>query len=151
MLDEPTQINPSNSGIFSDRKIFIKYSLDINAHTDSRIRWNTFRHSIIYGEDDLRDAILYRWLCYCELERNRSLSILNSIKIGIGGTYDITGKQLLIEDYDNYPHNVIMRIPNNDINPWDFDDLYDLIDAFIKLCNHYTHSHACNAEIIIKL
>ena len=118
----------------------LRFRLDRDAPTDFKKRWKKFKRDCENGNNE---QIVEHWKGYCKLEQNRILPYLDRIEGGIGGNNNTIHKQIrfrfgtwrTLGIYDDA--DIVMdRIENTTTERWTYEELDDLVDAFIKTANN---------------
>ena len=118
----------------------LRFRLDGDAPTDFKKRWKKFKRDCENGHNK---QIVEHWKGYCKLEQNRILPYLDRIEGGIGGNNNTIHKQIrfrfgtwrTLGIYDDA--DIVMdRIENTTTERWTYEELDDLVDAFIKTANN---------------
>ena len=113
------------------------FRIDANAPPDYMKRWKTFKQKCESGENEL---IVEQIKGYCKLKQNKNLPYLNRCEGGMGGNNNVIHKQIRFRqdrgenDYRYLKDNAIIidRVYNTETEKWTYDELDDLIYAFIK-------------------
>ena len=119
----------------------LRFRLDGDAPPEFKKRWKKFKQDCEYGANK---QLVEQWKSYCKLEQNRILPYLDRVEGGIGGNDNTLHKQIrfrcvlptwrqlgIFNDND-----IIMdRIENTTTEKWTYEELDDLIYAFIKTAN----------------
>jgi len=117
------------------------FRIDKDAPPDYMKRWKTFKQKCESGENEL---IVEQIKGYCKLKQNKNLPYLNRKEGGMGGNNNIIHKQVRFRDYNlwsklpKYIDNdiIIDMVYNTETEKWTYDELDDLIYAFIKTANY---------------
>jgi hypothetical protein len=117
------------------------FRIDANAPPDYMKRWKTFKQKCESGENEL---IVEQIKGYCKLKQNKNLPYLNRKEGGMGGGDNKINKQVRFRDYKlwsklpKYIDNdiIIDRVYNTETEKWTYDELDDLIYAFIKTARY---------------
>lgn len=112
------------------------FCIDDDAPEEYIKRWNEFKLKCESGKNK---HIVEQIKEYCKLETNKALSYLNSMEGGMGGDNNTIHKQLrfrnsIVGINDN--HIIFDQVMNTNIEKWTYDELDDLIFAFIKTANY---------------
>ena len=117
------------------------FRIDTDAPSDYMNRWKTFKQKCESGENEY---IVEQIKGYCKLEKNKNLPYLNRCEGGMGGNNNVIHKQIRFRqirgknDYRYLKDNAIIidRVYNTETEKWTYDELDDLIYAFIKTANY---------------
>jgi hypothetical protein len=146
--------------------VFIRFTLDSNASADSIKYWDSFRYELFryYNNETgpiatrwrgiTQKRLLNRWRKLCLLDSNKQLPVLEDTEGGLG-----TNKQIRLilpnkesEEYDSGIKGEIrmLVVDGSDISSetWSLEEIKDLMNAFVKLCDFYNFCK-CQPEIII--
>lgn len=124
----------------------LRFSIDKNAPTEFMARWKKFKTKCETGNNkQIVEQIKY----YCKLEQNKNLPYLNRSEGGLGGDNNLINKQIRFR----YNHSILSKslkyndndiildqIYNTDIEKWTYDELDDLIYAFVKTANYHVNA-----------
>ena len=146
--------------------VFIRFTLDSSASADSVRYWDSFRYELfgfynnVKGPVDTRwrgitqKKLLTRWRKLCSLDSNKQLAVLEDIEGGLGANKQI---RLILPDKESEEYDcgikgeIRMLVTDaSDISgeKWSFEEIKDLINAFVKLCDFYNFCK-CKPEIIL--
>ena len=122
----------------------LRFKIDADAPKKYLDRWNLLKQQCEYGFAGLKH-IVNLWTTECKLERNKELPYLNRSEGGIGGDNNLINKQIRfrgIVDIASFkwcikPDNdiVMSEIYSTETEKWTYEELNDLIKAFIKMAN----------------
>lgn len=93
---------------------------------------------------------------YCKLAINKNLPILNRCKGSLGEDNNLLNKQIRYNmsfNSSNIDYEIKLNVLNsNDISgeKWTYEELNDIMRAFIKLCNEYIKYKCVNGYIKLK-
>jgi hypothetical protein len=133
-------------------EVFLQFELDADAHP---IPTDIWKRILRYPIDE--ENILDLWRGYCELNSNRSLPELNRIEGGLGGDNNKTDKQVRFDEYTdrklpsakNDTIKIIIRDSDDGLNRWSIEELADLVQAFVRTCNHIIEANSYVTGAII--
>ena len=86
---------------------------------------------------------------YCKLNANRILPYLDKEEGGLGGNDNLNNKQIRFRIYysDNDNDIILNKIESTDNEKWTYDELDDLLSAFIKTANSNIKANYVNGRI----
>ena len=134
----------------------LRFFIDKDAPKEYIKRWKEFKKKCESGKNK---HIVDQIKSYCKLENNKNLPYLNNSEGGMGGNNNMIHKQIRFRDrvlfsmiyqnYENYEDNDIMfdQIFFTDTEHWTYEELDDLIYAFIKTSNYNIKSDCVNGCI----
>ena len=122
------------------------FRIDKDAPKEFVKRWQEFKLKCEGGENK---HIVEQIKDYCKLEKNKKLPYLNRSEGGMGGDENLLHKQIRFRhifmgqklngiDISNYNDDDIVfnEIISTDSDKWTYEELDDLIYAFIKTSNY---------------
>jgi len=87
----------------------------------------------------------------CKLDVNKYLPILNKTEGGLGGSNNRMNKQIRyranFKTYLDNKSDIIFDVYNSDIDKWTYEELDDIVLAFLKVCNFYMGTECVNGSI----
>lgn len=118
----------------------LRFRIDPYAPKPWMDRWKQFKNACESGERTVYD-IVKQWKSNCRLNSNNNIPLLNRSEGGIGGNNNKIHKQIRFRNY--FPRDLTKRdndivmdqIYNTETEKWTYDELDDLICAFIKTAN----------------
>jgi hypothetical protein len=126
------------------------FSIDIDAPVHCANLWKELKFKCETG-DNL--DVVETTKKYCKLECNKLLQYLDRLEGGMGGNNNITDKQIRFRMdsnvYDKNDNDIVLGEIDCDTNgnKWSYQELDDLICAFIKTANHYVKAECVNGYI----
>lgn len=126
------------------------FNIDYNAPKKYKEKWNEFKLKCESGNNEY---IVERMKHYCRLETNKNLPYLDRVEGGLGGNNNVIHKQIRFRSgsYSSYSkeYTTIMldQIISTDIEKWTYNELDDLIYAFIKTANYYMNEECVEGYI----
>jgi len=129
----------------------LRFYIDKDAPSEYMKRWNDFKTKCENGENKQTVEQLKN---YCKLTVNRDLPYLERAEGGLGGSDNLVNKQIrfrhnrisfgkLSDDNDI----ILNEIISTDNEKWTYDELDDLLRAFIKTANFYVQADCVNGHI----
>tara|TARA_Y100001958_G_C21158743_1_gene493154 strand:- start:685 stop:1122 length:438 start_codon:yes stop_codon:yes gene_type:complete len=117
------------------------FRIDNDAPKEFMDKWNDFKLKCETGDNE---HIVRQIKENCQLEQNKNLPYLKRKEGGLGGDDNHTNKQIRFRDYElwsqlpKYIDNDIIfdQIINTEKEIWTYEELDDLIYAFIKTANY---------------
>ena len=118
----------------------LRFYIDKDAPSEYMIRWNEFKTICENGENK---HIVEQLKSYCKLNINRDLPYLKKEEGGLGGNDNLANKQIRFREYwgdNDYRYKrdndiILHKITSTDNEKWTYDELDDLLRAFIKTAN----------------
>jgi hypothetical protein len=117
----------------------LRFYIDKDAPSNYMKRWNCFKTKCENGENK---QIVEQVKSYCKLIVNRDLPYLERAEGGLGGGNNLTNKQIrfrqsqiCLGNYSNDNDIILHEIISTDNEKWTYDELDDLLYAFIKTAN----------------
>jgi len=126
------------------------FSINTDAPVDYLNRWKELKYKCETGDNE---DIVENIKGYCKLECNENLPYLNRSEGGLGGGNNSTNKQIrfrtdIIEEYKKDNDIVLEDIDcDTTMNKWTYQELDDLIYAFIKSANKYVKAECVTGYI----
>lgn len=129
----------------------LRFSIDKDAHPNYMKRWLDFKNKCEGGSGENKHIVEHIKKS-CLLQENKELPYLNRIEGGIGGNDNNTNKQiifrikkpwmsLILWKYDN---DILMdQIYCTETEKWTYEEISDLLSAFIKVSENYLESEKC--------
>jgi len=128
------------------------FRIDNDAPEEFMDKWKDFKVKCETGDNE---NIVHQIKENCKLEQNKVLPYLNRKEGGLGGDDNTVNKQIRFRDYENWSQ--IPRYVDNDIifdeiintekEIWTYEELDDLIYAFIKTANYNVEAECVNGVI----
>ncbi len=126
----------------------LRFSIDMNAPLEVKKKWTDFKHaceSYNYKEQQqFKIYIVEQVKFHCKLNTNKELPFLKRCEGGFGGNNNSENKQIRFRsyfengDYKKRDNDIILdHISNTDKEKWSYDELDDLIRAFIKTITYH--------------
>ena len=130
----------------------LRFKIDKDAPPEYMKRWKGFKNKCEHGENK---NIIEQWIYNCKLESNRQLPYLDRFEGGIGGNNNNINKQIRFRNGSygyKYPRLydediLIDEIINTNEEKWTYEELDDLIYAFIKTSNYHVQGEYVNGYI----
>jgi len=129
----------------------LRFFIDKNAPSEYMKRWDKFKTKCENGDNK---HIVKTLKVYCKLTVNRELPYLERAEGGLGGNNNLLNKQI------RFRHNqisfvkisddndiILNEIISTDNEKWTYDELDDLLRAFIKTANFYVQADCVNGYI----
>lgn len=126
------------------------FCIDDDAPEEYIKRWNEFKLKCESGKNK---HIVEQIKEYCKLETNKALPYLNRMEGGIGGDNNMTHKQLRFRNsiFGIKGNDIIFdQVINTDTEKWTYDELDDIIYAFIKTANYNVNADCVRGYIEMK-
>ena len=123
------------------------FNIDKNAPSECMERWNKFKNECENGENK---NIVEQLKSYCKLTINRDLPYLVRCEGGLGGNDNSENKQVRFrkKKYNCSDNNIVLHeITSTDNEKWTYDELDDLLRAFIKTANFNVNADCVNGHI----
>jgi hypothetical protein len=131
----------------------LRIFMDKNSPSEFMKRWDKFKTKCENGDNK---QIVKKLKTYCKLEINRELPYLERAEGGLGGNDNLTNKQIRFrkhkisfgkpsDDNDIILHEII----STKNEKWTYDELDDLLSAFIKTANFFVKADCVNGYIAI--
>ena len=129
----------------------LRISIDKDAPPDYMKRWLDFKNKCEGGGGENKH-IVERIKQSCSLQENKNLPYLNRSEGGMGGNNNSINKQIRFRrkkpwmsyclwQYDN---DILMdQIYCTDTEKWTYEEISDLLSAFIKVSENYIGSEGC--------
>ena len=128
----------------------LRFSIDKDAPPDYMKRWLDFKNKCEGGENR---HIVEHIKESCSLQENKNLPYLNRSEGGMGGNNNSINKQIRFREkmllemscclwqYDN---DIVMdQIYCTETEKWTYEEMGDLLSAFIKVSGYYVKSDGC--------
>ena len=130
----------------------LRFKIDNDAPPKYMERWEEFKYKCEHGENK---NIIEQWIYNCKLESNKKLPYLDRYEGGIGGDNNNINKQIRFrigrfgDEYPRlYDEDILMdQIINTNKEKWTYEELDDLICAFVKISNYYVQTDCVNGCI----
>ena len=142
---------------------YLRFKLDNDAPNEYVERWTELKSDCEYGESGPSEPgpnklILEVVKAHCILEQNKELPYLNRTEGGLGGGNNKINKQIRFRHNHNYPKDFIMpndrdndivfkEITNTDTEQWTYEELDDLLFAFVKTANEIVEAECVTGVI----
>ena len=126
------------------------FCIDDDAPEEYIKRWNEFKLKCESGKNK---HIVEQIKEYCKLETNKALPYLNRMEGGMGGDNNMIHKQLRFRNsiYGIKGNDIIFdQVINTDTEKWTYDELDDIIYAFIKTANYNVNADCVRGYIEMK-
>jgi len=123
------------------------FCIDDDAPEEYIKRWNEFKLKCESGKNK---HIVEQIKEYCKLETNKAMPYLNRMEGGIGGDNNMIHKQLRFRNsiFGIKGNDIIFdQVINTDTEKWTYDELDDVIYAFIKTANYNVKDHCVSGYI----
>ena len=129
----------------------LRISIDKDAHPDYMKRWSDFKNKCEGGGGENKH-IVERIKQSCSLQQNKNLPYLNCIEGGMGGNNSSINKQFLFRTKKpwmssflwKYDNDILMdQIYCTETEKWTYEEISDLLSAFIKVSGNYIGSEGC--------
>ena len=129
----------------------LRISIDKDAPPDYMKRWLDFKNKCEGGGGENKH-IVERIKQSCSLQENKNLPYLNRSEGGMGGNNNSINKQIRFRrkkpwmsyclwQYDN---DILMdQIYCTEMEKWTYEEISDLLSAFIKVSENYIGSEGC--------
>jgi len=114
------------------------FRIDTDAPTEYMKRWKAFKLSC---EEGGKEKIVEQIKFYCKLENTKKLPYLDRAEGGMGGGNNTIHKQLRFRkkkwcSVPRYVDDIIIdQIYSTELEKWTYDELDDIIYAFIQMAN----------------
>ena len=131
----------------------LRFKIDNDAPPEYMKRWKEFKNKCENGDNK---NIVEQWIYNCKLESNRQLPYLDRCEGGIGGNNNNINKQIRFRmgkwgdnDPRLFDEDILLLIENNKVSveKWTYEELDDLIYAFIKTSNYHVQAECVNGCI----
>tara|TARA_B100001059_G_C17671425_1_gene494730 strand:+ start:453 stop:902 length:450 start_codon:yes stop_codon:yes gene_type:complete len=123
----------------------LRFSIDNDAPNDFMKRWLDFKNKCESGENR---HIVEHVKELCLLQVNKDLPYLDRCEGGMGGNDNTLNKQirfrngpLIPSQYDN--DIVLDEICSTEMEKWKYEEINDLLFAFIKVSEYYIEGRDC--------
>lgn len=130
----------------------LRFYIDNNAPPEYMERWMDLKIKCENGDNK---HIVEQLQSYCKLNTNKDLPYLNRAEGGLGGNDNLSNKQIRFRsnwgknDYKYKKDNdiILHEIISADNERWTYDELDDLLRAFIKTANFNIKADCINGCI----
>ncbi len=129
----------------------LRIYIDKDAPSEYMRRWTDFKTKCENGENK---HIVEQIKSYCKLTANRDLPYLERSEGGLGGNNNLANKQIRFRIHNislgrySKDNDIILdQITSSDNEKWTYDELDDLLRAFIKTANFNVYSNCVNGCI----
>ena len=130
----------------------LRFYIDKDYSSESMNRWNEFKSKCENGKNK---HIAEQLKSYCKLNVNRDLPYLKRTEGGLGGNNNLVNKQIRFRDYwgdNDYRYKrdndiILHEITSTDNEKWTYDELDDLLRAFIKVAKFNVKEDCINGCI----
>jgi hypothetical protein len=126
----------------------LRFYIDKDVPKEYIKRWSDFK---LKCESGVNIIIVEQIKSYCKLKMNQNIPYLNRAEGGIGGDNNIINKQIRFRDNisSKYIDDDIIfeQIVSTETEKWTYEELDDLIRAFIKVCNNVVQTECVNGCI----
>lgn len=131
----------------------LRFSIDKDSPRDYMERWFVFKKYCESGKSGKNQLVVERIKEKCQLPLIKGLSYLNRSEGGIGGDNNQKNKQIRFRDgfmytqkhmewqYDN--DIVLDQICSTETEQWTYEEMNDLLSAFIKVSEYYVNYEGC--------
>ncbi len=120
----------------------LRFRIENDAPNNYMKRWQDFKYICENGNNK---HIVEQIKEKCKLIQNKNLPYLNRAEGGMGGNDNIKNKQMRfrIDNYLSKMDNdiVIDEIYNTKYEKWTYDELDDIISAFIEVADDYVNTN----------
>jgi hypothetical protein len=126
------------------------FCIDDDAPEEYIKRWNEFKLKCESGKNK---HIVEQIKEYCKLETNKAMPYLNRMEGGMGGDNNMIHKQLRFRNsiFGIKGNDIIFdQVINTDTEKWTYDELDDVIYAFIKTANYNVKADCVRGYIEMK-
>ena len=126
------------------------FCIDDDAPEEYIKRWNEFKLKCESGKNK---HIVEQIKEYCKLETNKAMPYLNRMEGGMGGDNNMIHKQLRFRNsiFGIKGNDIIFdQVINTDTEKWTYDELDDIIYAFIKTANYNVNADCVRGYIEMK-
>lgn len=130
----------------------LRFSIDKDAPPDYMKRWLDFKIKCEGGGGENRHIIEHIKES-CSLQENKILPYLNRSEGGMGGDNNRINKQIRFREkvfFDmsyslwQYDNDIVMdQIYSTETEKWTYEEISDLLSAFIKVSAYYVKSEGC--------
>lgn len=133
-------INITDMNILDSYEHTLRFRLDTDAPQDYMKRWENLKQECENHKRN-NNTFFQHWKQKCSLLSNINLPILDRVEGGLGGNNNTVDKQLRFRSgFGNSvvikDHDIVMNIYNSDTEKWTYEELDDLINAFVKTANY---------------
>ena len=124
----------------------LRFSIDKDAPRDYMKRWRELKHKCEYGENKY---IIEEIKNCCLLKENKELPYLQRQEGGLGGKDNIVNKQIrfrnsLFSEPWQLDNDIVMdEINNTEFEKWKYEEINDLLYAFMKVAAKHIQSKNC--------
>ena len=130
----------------------LRFYIDKDYSSESMNRWNELKSKCENGKNK---HIAEQLKSYCKLNVNRDLPYLKRTEGGLGGNNNLVNKQIRFRDYwgdNDYRYKrdndiILHEITSTDNEKWTYDELDDLLRAFIKVAKFNVKEDCINGCI----
>ena len=129
----------------------LKFYIDKDAPSECMNRWTDLKTKCENGKNK---QIVEHLKSYCKLAVNKDLPYLERAEGGLGGNDNLVNKQIRFRihnislgRYSNDNDIILNNITSTDNEKWTYDQLDDLLYAFIKTANFNVNSECVNGYI----
>ena len=129
----------------------LRISIDKDAPPDYMKRWLDFKNKCEGGGGENKH-IVERIKQSCSLQENKNLPYLNRSEGGMGGNNNSINKQIRFRRKEpwmsyclwQYDNDILMdQIYCTETEKWTYEEISDLLSAFIKVSENYIGSEGC--------
>lgn len=130
----------------------LRFYIDNDAPEEYINRWKELKLKCENGDNKI---IVEKIKSYCKLSVNKELPYLERSEGGLGGNNNKTNKQIRFREYfgnNDYRYKkdndiILQEITSSDNEKWTYDELDDLVYAFIKTANFNIKADCVNGYI----
>lgn len=128
----------------------LRFSIDKDAPPDYMKRWLDFKNNC-EGGGGKNKHIVEHIKESCSLQENKNLPYLNRSEGGMGGNNNSINKQIRFREKKSYmlhclwhDNDIVMdQIYCTETEKWTYEEMGDLLSAFIKVSGYYVKSDGC--------
>lgn len=132
----------------------LRLYIDIDVTSEYKKLWNIFKTKCENGDNK---NIVEQLKSYCKLNINRDLQYLKRVEGGLGGNDNLENKQIRFRYYmgnNDYRYKrdndiILHEIISTEEEKWSYDELDDLLRAFIKTANFNVKTDCVNGCIVM--
>ena len=132
----------------------LRLYIDTDVTSEYKKLWNIFKTKCENGDNK---NIVEQLKSYCKLNINRDLQYLKRVEGGLGGNDNLENKQIRFRYYmgdNDYRYKrdndiILHEINSTEEEKWSYDELDDLLQAFIKTANFNVKTDCVNGCIVM--
>lgn len=137
--------------IDTDKYIYhLRIRIDGDAPPDFMKRWKNLKEVCEYNKNNKNNEDIIMLIKeICKLEQNKNLPYLNRCEGGLGGDDNTTNKQMRFRTYRQVMDNDIVfdNILGAGTEYWTYEELDDIVSAFIKIAETYVQAECISGCI----